>query len=138
MYVHIYIYLYIFIYIYIYIYIYIHIYTYTCIYILHYITNIYYMYTYIYVCVCIYTYIYIHTHIHQGTHCTGKTGKMAKKNPCKGKQGIWKFGQNTGKTQGIWFAQVVNSQILRYFEICSENLQICFGLDKSAKSFLCM
>ena len=24
-------------------------------------------------------------------------------------QGIWKFGQNTGKTQGILFAQVVSS-----------------------------
>ena len=31
------------------------------------------------------------------------------KNPCHGKQGIWKFCQNTGKTQGILFAQVVIS-----------------------------
>ena len=28
-------------------------------------------------------------------------------------QGIWKFCQNTGKTQGILFAQVVNSLILK-------------------------
>ena len=75
---------------------------------------------------------------HQGTHRTGKTGKMAKRIPCQGKhrefgnfaktQGIRKFCQNTGnleilpkhrefgnfaKTQGIWFAQVVNSLILK-------------------------
>ena len=40
-----------------------------------------------------------------GTHGpgkTGKTGKMTKKNSLSGKtQGIWKFCQNTGKTQGI-------------------------------------
>ena len=28
-------------------------------------------------------------------------------------QGIWKFCQNTGNTQGIWFAQVENSLILK-------------------------
>ena len=55
--------------------------------------------------------------IFQGTHGTGKTGKMAKKNPCHGKHR--EFG-NFAKTQGIWFAQVVNSLI------------------KSAKSVLCM
>ena len=48
--------------------------------------------------------------IYQGPHCTGKTGKMAKKNPCKGKHRA--FG-NVAKTQGIWFAQVVNSLILK-------------------------
>ena len=33
----------------------------------------------------------------QGTYCTGKTGKMAKKISLSGKtQGIWKFCQNTG------------------------------------------
>ena len=36
-----------------------------------------------------------------GTHSTGKTGKMAK------------------KTQGIWFAQVVNSVILKVKEVRS-------------------
>ena len=30
---------------------------------------------------------------------------------CEETQGIRKFCQNTGKTQGIWFAQVVNSPI---------------------------
>ena len=50
----------------------------------------------------------------QGPHSTGKTGKMAKKKSLSGKtQGIWKFCQNTGKTQGILFAQVVNSLILK-------------------------
>ena len=39
---------------------------------------------------------------------------MVKKIPC---QGIWKFCQNRGKTQGIWFAQVVNSLILKVKEI---------------------
>ena len=28
-------------------------------------------------------------------------------------KGIWKFGQNTGKTQGILLAQVVNTRILK-------------------------
>ena len=48
----------------------------------------------------------------QGTHCTGKTGKMAKKYPSQGKHR--EFG-NFAKTQGIWFAQVVNSLILKIF-----------------------
>ena len=47
-----------------------------------------------------------------GTGKTGKTGKKAKKNPC---QGIWKFCKNTGKTQGILLAQVVNSLILKAY-----------------------
>ena len=48
----------------------------------------------------------------QGTHCTGKTGKIAKKNPCQGKH------------REYLFAQVVNSLILKvkgYFNICCEN-----------------
>ena len=44
----------------------------------------------------------------QGTHCTGKTGKIAKKNPCQGKHREF---ENFAKTQGILFAQVVNSLI---------------------------
>ena len=47
---------------------------------------------------------------YQGIHCTGKTGKMAKKNPCQGKHR--EFG-NFAKTQRILFAQVVNSLILK-------------------------
>ena len=42
----------------------------------------------------------------------GKQGKWPKKT-----QGIWKFCQNTGKTQGIWFAQVVNSLTLKVKDI---------------------
>ena len=61
----------------------------------------------------------------QGTH---GTGKMAKKNPCQGKHR--EFGQfvttqgkhrefclNTGKTQGILLAQVVNVLILKVKDI---------------------
>ena len=62
--------------------------------------------------------------VDQGTHGTGKTGKMVKKIPCQGKhrefenfvktQGKHReFCLNTGKTQGILFAQVVNSLILK-------------------------
>ena len=50
----------------------------------------------------------------QDTHCTGNTGKMAPKNPCQGKHR--EFG-NFAKTQGIWFAQVVNSLILMVKDI---------------------
>ena len=52
----------------------------------------------------------------QGTHATGKTGKMAKKIedgkkiPCQGKHR--EFG-NFAKTKRIWFAQVVNLLILK-------------------------
>ena len=52
----------------------------------------------------------------QGTHCTRKTGKMDQKKSLSGKtQEIRKFCQNTGKTQGIWFAQVVNSKDILKF-----------------------
>ena len=43
----------------------------------------------------------------QGTHATGKTGKMAKKKSVRENR---EFG-NFAKTQGIWFAQVVNISI---------------------------
>ena len=64
-----------------------------------------------------------------GTHCTGKTGKMIKKNPCRGKHR--EFG-NFAKIQGIWFAQVVNSLILKVKDISifdvkiSKNFQFIF------------
>ena len=45
-----------------------------------------------------------------GTICTGKTGKMAKQNPCQGKHR--EFG-NFAKTQGILFDQVINSLIFQ-------------------------
>ena len=45
---------------------------------------------------------------------TGKTGKMAKINPCQGKhRNFGKFA----KTRGIWFAQVVISLILKLKDI---------------------
>ena len=54
------------------------------------------------------------THAHaqnkQGPHCTGETWENGPKNPCQGK--YREFG-NFAKTQGIWFAQVVNSLILK-------------------------
>ena len=64
----------------------------------------------------------------QGTDGTGKTGKMAKKNPCQGKrmkfenfvktQGEHReFCLNTGKTQGVLLAQVVNVLILKVKDI---------------------
>ena len=74
----------------------------------------------------------------QGTHCTGKTGKMVKKNPCQGKH--WEFG-NFAKTQGIWFAQVVNSLILKVKDISIFAAKIrnsFLKLDMSTKSVWCM
>ena len=62
------------------------------------------------------------TSIGQGTHCTGETGKREKKNPCQEK--YREFG-NFVKTQGIWFAQVVNSLILKgifFFSIFAVNI----------------
>ena len=50
----------------------------------------------------------------QGIHCTGKTGKMAKRIPCQGKHR--EFG-NIAKTQGIWFSHFVNSLILKVKDI---------------------
>ena len=57
----------------------------------------------------------------QGTHCTGKIGKKKKKIgkkkiPVRENTGNLEIFQNTGKTKGIWFAQVVNSLILNFFE----------------------
>ena len=68
------------------------------------------------------------TLIQQGTHGTGKTGKMAKRIPCQGKhrefgnvvktQGKHReFCLNTGKTQGILSALVLNALILKVKDI---------------------
>ena len=65
----------------------------------------------------------------QGTHCRGKTGKM------EGKKSL------SGKTQGIWFAQLVNSLILKVKDIlvfASKISKFCLKLDKSAKSVFYM
>ena len=75
----------------------------------------------------------------QGTHGTGKTGKMAQKNPCQGKHR--EFCLNTGKTQGILLAQVVNVLILKVKDIAivAEKQSMFFQkLDRSAKSLLCL
>ena len=50
----------------------------------------------------------------QGPHCTGKTGKMAQKIPRLGKPR--EFG-NVAKHRDFWFAQVVNSLILKIQDI---------------------
>ena len=66
---------------------------------------------------------------------------MAQKNLSGKTQGIGKLCQNTGKTQGIWFAQVVNSLILKVKDIAIivEKISIFFKkLDWSAKLVLCI
>ena len=50
----------------------------------------------------------------QGTHGTGKTGKIAQTIPCQGKHR--EFGK-FAKTQGILLAQVVNVLILKVKDI---------------------
>ena len=63
--------------------------------------------------------------IYQGPHCTGKTGKMAPKNPCQGKhREFGKFAQ----TEGVWFAQAVNSLILKVkdISICAAQISYFF------------
>ena len=76
---------------------------------------------------------------HQGSHGTGKTGNMATtKNPCQGKHR--EFGK-FAKTQGILFAQVVNSLILEVKDIAifAAEISIFFQkMDRSANSVLCM
>ena len=62
----------------------------------------------------------------QGTHGTGKTGKMAQKVPCQGKHR--EFG-NFAKTPGILFAQIVNSLILKVKDIAIFVAIISFFLE---------
>ena len=71
----------------------------------------------------------------QGPH---STGKMAKRNPSQRKHR--EFG-NFAKTQGILFAQVVNSLIQKvegYCDICSENFQSSFRSWISLSSQFCV
>ena len=83
----------------------------------------------------------------QGTHCTGKIGKMAKKFCVRENTGnleilpkhreFGNFTKKTGKTQGIWFAQVLNSLILKVKDIsifAAKIPNLILKLDKSAKS----
>ena len=67
----------------------------------------------------------------------GKQGKWPKKIMSGKTQGIWKFCQNTGKTQGILFAQVVNSLMPKVKDIAKISI-FSQKLDRSAKSVLCM
>ena len=85
----------------------------------------------------------------QGTHGTGKTGKMTKKIPVRENTGNLEilskhreFCLNTGKTQGILVAQVVNVLILKLKDIAIVAAQkihfFPLKLDRSANSVLCM
>ena len=71
----------------------------------------------------------------QGTHATGKTGKMAKENPCQGK---YREFENFAKTQGIWFAQVVISLILKVKDISVFAVKISIFSEDLDKAVLCM
>ena len=73
--------------------------------------------------------------IKQDTHATGKTVKMAPKNPCQGKHK--EFG-NFAKTQGIWFAQVVNSLILKVKNNLVFAAKISIFSEDLDKAVLCM
>ena len=72
----------------------------------------------------------------------GKQGKWQKKDSLSGKtQGIWKFCQSTGKTQGILLSQVVNVLILKVKAIAIvaiKKIHFFQKLDRSAKSVLCV
>ena len=74
----------------------------------------------------------------QGTHCTQKTGKMTPKKSLSEKTlEISEVLPN----HGIWFAQVVNTLILKVtdFSIFASKIsKFLLKLDKSAKSVLCM
>ena len=74
----------------------------------------------------------------QCTHCQGKRGNVTKKIPVR---------ENPGNSeilpkQGIWFAQVVNSQFLKVKDIlifAAKNSKFSLKLDKSSsRSVLCM
>ena len=64
---------------------------------------------------------------------------MATKNPCQGKhKEFWKSCQNTGKTQGICFAQVVNFLILKVKDISIFDTKISKKISKLDKSAKCL
>ena len=80
--------------------------------------------------------------INGGHSCHKGNRENDPKNSLSGKtQGIWKVCQNTGKKQGIWFGQVVNSLILKVKDIAIFAAKISNffqKLDRSDKSVLCM
>ena len=62
-----------------------------------------------------------------------------RKNSLSGKtQGIWKICQNTRKTQGIWFAQVVISLILKVKDVLIFAAKISIFFEELDKAVLCM
>ena len=74
----------------------------------------------------------------QGTHGTGKTGKMAEKIPCQGKHR--EFGSFV-KTQGICLDKVVNALILKVKDIAIFAAKKTFfyqKLERSVKSVSCL
>ena len=77
-------------------------------------------------------------HYDRVTTAQGKQGKWQQQKSLSGKtRGIWKFAE----TQGIWFAQVVNSLILMvkgFLKFAAKISKSSFKLDKSAKSVLFM
>ena len=73
--------------------------------------------------------------IQQGTHSTRTTGKMANKILCQGKHR--EFG-NVVKTQGIWFAQVVNFLILKVKDISVFSVKISIFGGGSCISQFCV
>ena len=58
-----------------------------------------------------------------------------KKNPCQGKHREFR---NFAKTQGIWFAQVVNSLILKVKDISVFAAKISIFSEDLDKAVLCM
>ena len=85
----------------------------------------------------------------QGTHGTGKTGKMAKKYPCQGKHREFgnfvktqgknrEFGLNTGNFVSS-SCKCSDSKSKAYCYSCHKKILFFFQkLDRSAKSVLCM
>ena len=61
--------------------------------------------------------------------------KMAEKIPCQGKQR--KFG-NFAKTQGVWYAQVVISLILKVIDVSIFAAKISIFSEELDKAVLCM
>ena len=72
---------------------------------------------------------------HYHAHATGKTGKMAENIPCQGKHRV--FG-NFAKTQGIWYAQVVISLILKVNDVSIFAAKISIFSEELDKAVLCM
>ena len=68
----------------------------------------------------------------------GKQGKWPKTNLSWKTQRIQKFCQNTGKTQGIWFAQVINSLIIKVKDILVFAVNISKLFLKSLLSQFCV